>query len=137
MEETKTGKNDLTYDLFDNPMVRNILKNMSPEDVLAYKKMGKEMYGSIDFEKSEVLANLPPPMSEALAYIKEGLKSGILPKDLDDDEVNLLVEIYGNEWYKEFGYTQHDLSEHQLKNVKQSNAIDINMNHENTTNTIQ
>jgi hypothetical protein len=76
-------------------------------------------------------------MSEALAYNKEGLKSGILPKDLDDDEVNLLVEIYGNEWYKEFGYTQHDLSEHQLKNVKQSNAIDINMNHENTTNTIQ
>lgn len=99
------------FDLFDNPMVRSILKQMSPEEVQEYKQIGQELYGNIDFEKSEALANLPPPMSEGLAYIKVGLRSGLLPTDLDESELALLVDVYGKEWYLKFGFTEDDVKD--------------------------
>jgi hypothetical protein len=105
----KKREKKINDDLFDNSMVRNILKQMTPEQVQEYKEIGKQLYGNIDFEKSEVLANLPPPMAEALAYIKEGIKSGLLPHDLEKDEIVLLKEAYGKEWYKKFGFSEADV----------------------------
>jgi len=106
LEEKKKQR---VYDLFDNPMVRSALESMTPEQVESYKRIGKEMYGTIDFEKSEVLSNLPPPMAEALLYIEEGLKSGLHPTDLSKDEIALLVESYGKEWYKKWNWSEQDL----------------------------
>ena len=106
LEEKKKQR---VYDLFDNPMVRSALESMTPEQVESYKRIGKEMYGTIDFEKSEVLSNLPPPMAEALLYIEEGLKSGLHPVDLSKDEIALLVESYGKEWYKKWNWSEQDL----------------------------
>lgn len=97
------------YDLFDNPMTRSALKNMTPEQIEYYKEIGKSLYNNVDFTKSEVLNNTPQPMTEALEYIKLSLKSGLLPKDLDKDEINLLVECLGKEWYKEFGFSIEDI----------------------------
>ena len=97
------------HDLFDNPMVRSAMNSMSVEELEKYKALGESMYGDVDFEQSEVLSSLPPPMAEALAYIVEGLKSGLHPTDLDDDEKALLEESYGKEWYKRFHYTEADL----------------------------
>ena len=102
-------KKTQAYDLFDNPMTRAALKSMTPEQIKTYQDIGQKMYGNIDFDKSEVLSNLPPPMAEALAYVKEGIKAGLHPTDLDEDEVNLLKEVYGEEWYTKFGYTAEDL----------------------------
>jgi hypothetical protein len=90
----------LAYDLFDNPMTRNALKSMTPEQIERYKLIGTQMYGNIDFSKSEVLDNVPPPMTEALAYIKEGFKSGLQIEDLDEDEVFFLKDFYGDDWEK-------------------------------------
>lgn len=93
-----TRENNLNYDLFDNPMTRNILKTMSPEDINKYRKIGEELYGNIDFQKSEVIKNTPVPMDEALAYIKVALKSGIEPEDLEKEELDFLTEYFGDDW---------------------------------------
>jgi hypothetical protein len=95
----------IAYDLFDNPTVAAMLKSMSPEEVHRYKVIGQEMYGNVDFLESKILNNIPPPMTEALAFINIGLRSGLLPMDLTKDEINLMVECKGPEWYLEYGFT--------------------------------
>jgi hypothetical protein len=108
-KEEYVGINDM--DLFDNPMTRAALAAMSDEQKRKYKEIGEEMYGHIDFEDSKVLNNIPPPMEEALAYIKEQLKSGLHPSALDDNEKIFLSDALGEEWYKSWGYVKEDLNE--------------------------
>ena len=102
-------KSKVIYDLFDNPTVEAMLKKMSPEEVEKYKLIGEELYGNIDFTQSKVLNNIPPPMTEALAYITCGLKSGLLPTDLDGEEIALLEECLGKKWYEKFGFSESNL----------------------------
>jgi hypothetical protein len=109
VKEEDARQKKIAYNLFDDPMINNAVKNLTPEQVEHYKNIGKEMYGSIDFEKSKVLNNIPPYMDESLAYISSGLRSGILPKDLEKEEIAVLEECYGKEWYEKFGYTKDDL----------------------------
>jgi hypothetical protein len=97
------------YDLFDNPMTRAAMASMTPEQIERYKIIGEEMYGNIDFAKSEVLNNAPPFLSESLAYLTEGIKSGLHISELNADEHKVLCECYGEEWYTHFGYVKEDL----------------------------
>ena len=97
------------FDLFDNPMIRNAKKAMTPEQLEQYKKIGEQMYGAGKMEKMET-PDLDDRFKESAAYIIEGLKSGLLPKDLDTDERRILQEVYGDEWYKKWGYTAKDIS---------------------------
>lgn len=108
MEKTEEVNN---MDLFDNPMTRAALEAMSDEDKRRYKQMGEDMYGHMNFEDAKVLNNIPAPMEEALAYIKEQLKSGLHPSALSEDEKVFLSDAYGEEWYKDWGYTKEDLKE--------------------------
>jgi hypothetical protein len=109
MNVEEERQNKINYDLFDNPMTRNILKQLSVEEIENYKKIGEELYGTINFEKSEILNNLPFDTSESVAYVIEGIKSGLHPKDLTKDETNLMKETYGEEWYTRFDYTKEDM----------------------------
>jgi hypothetical protein len=110
------------HDLFDNPMVRNILKQMSPEEIEKYKQLGEELYGNMNMMESisEIVKEgitakennseeVPTQIKDSISYILEGLKSGLLPSDLDEDEKNILREYLGEEWYKTFGYNKSDL----------------------------
>ena len=45
----------------------------------------------------------------AVAYIDEALKSGLHPKDLTKEDVKVLEETYGKQWYESWGYTKEDL----------------------------
>jgi hypothetical protein len=96
-------------DLFDNPMVANALKSLSDEELLHFKDVGEHLYGNMDFEGSKVLNNLPAPMSEAVSFVLEGIKSGLHPSDLTDDEKAILKETYGETWYIKWGYKKEDL----------------------------
>ena len=102
-------KNTSNYDLFDNPMVNAAKKAMSPEQLEHYEKIGKSLYGNIDFEKNE-LNNIPPPMIEALAYIEESIKSGQHISTLEDNEKTILADVYGSNWFEKFGYVKEDLN---------------------------
>ena len=113
VEETKVSTEVVrtTGNLFNNPMVESALKSMSVEELQRYKEIGERMYGTIDFEDSQILNNVPPPMYEAGAYISEQLKSGLHPSMMDDDEKRLMEELFGKEWYKKWGYVEGDLTD--------------------------
>lgn len=98
-------------DLFNNPMVNEALKKMSKEDIQKYKTIGEQMYGHINFEDSKIIGSLPPPVSEAIAYIEEGIKSGLLPQDLEENEVICLHDAYGEKWYEKYGWTRNQVPE--------------------------
>ena len=84
-------------DLFDNPMIRNVMKQLPAKDLENYKNIGEKLYANIDKIsgsecKSENKETIPDTVRESLAYIIEGLKSGLLISDLEESEVRLLVE---------------------------------------------
>jgi hypothetical protein len=98
-------------DLFSNPMVNNALKSMTPDQLANYKKMGEQLYGSINFEDSKIVNNMLIPAEEAVAYVEEGIKSGLSPCDLDENEVILLTNTYGEKWYLKYGFKQEEVPE--------------------------
>lgn len=102
--------------VFNNPSVEQALKNLSPEERKRYETIGKEMYDSIEFE-AESEQN-PMEATEALLYITEGLKSGLHPSHMDEDEKNYMSEIFGESWYKQYGYVKEDLTQIHTLNPK-------------------
>jgi hypothetical protein len=109
--------------LFNNPMVNNALKAMTPEQLAGYKKIGEQLYGSINYVDSKIINNMSTPMEEAVAYVEEGIKSGLLPQDLDENEVILLTNTYGEEWYLRYGFKKENVPEHGLS-LKVKNDIE-------------
>lgn len=102
-----TGENNL----FDNPMTRAAISALSDEDKARYKEIGEHLYGRINFENGKSINNMPPPMTEAVAYIETQLRSGFHPSMMEDNEKELMIDAYGSEWYKEWGYIKEDLEE--------------------------
>jgi len=102
---------EVTGTLFNNPMIDSALKALSPEDLERYKAIGESMYGTVDFQGSKILNNTPAPTYEAAAYLKELLKSGLHPSMMDSDEKRLMIELFGEEWYTEWGYDEADLTD--------------------------
>ena len=96
------------YDLFDNPMTRAAHAALSDEDKKRYKEIGKKMY-NINFEKSSMVDIIPQQMKTALFYIEKQLQSGLHPSDLDEHETAILIDSYGNDWYKKWNYNTKDL----------------------------
>tara|TARA_Y100000591_G_C21707110_1_gene631427 strand:- start:293 stop:694 length:402 start_codon:yes stop_codon:yes gene_type:complete len=99
MQEVKKYLQD---QLFNNEMIKQARESMTPEQLEEYKKKGEEFFANVDFEDKD--GNAIPPVESACAYITEGLKSGMHPSYLDDDEKRVMEEIYGKEWYKKWGW---------------------------------
>lgn len=86
------------------------LEQLPDEDKEAYKRFGEKFHSSFDIEKGEPVDLSTINMEESLAYIVESLKSGLHPSYLTEDEIHMLRSGYGDEWFKNWGYTQADLS---------------------------
>ena len=97
--------------LFNNPMVENAQKSLTNEQKEHYKRLGEEMYNNVDFEKSEILSNIDNSMKESGKYIYLQVRSGLHPSYLEENEKEIMSEIYGKEWYREFGYNEKDLTD--------------------------
>lgn len=97
--------------LFNNPMIENAQKSMTNEQKEHYKRIGEEMYNNIDFEKGEILTNIDNSIKESGKYIYIQVRSGLHPSYLEENEKEIMTQVYGKEWYKEFGYNEKDLSE--------------------------
>ena len=96
-------------DLFNNPMVKAAADALTDEQKEKYAQIGKELYSTVDFETNEVLNNLPNPMVDSLLQLTVQLRSGLHPTDLEESDIELLKTSYGDEWYKNWGYTKDDL----------------------------
>ena len=98
-------------DIWNNPMVNNAIKSMTPEQLKEYQQIGQYMYGTINFEDSKVINKLDPPLPESVAYIEQGIKAGLMPCDLSEDEIVVLTTAYGEKWYERDGFTKNEVPE--------------------------
>ena len=115
MNSSNTSKNTL----WDNEMINYAKKNMSKEDLERYQKIGESMFKDIDFETSgptdEKKNHDASVLIDSVAYIVEGIKSGLHPSYLTVDEKNVMKEYYGEKWYEKYNYQLEDLDEIQKK----------------------
>lgn len=88
--------------------IQAMASSMDEKTKRAYQKIGEELYGQIDFETCKNL-DVPAFMADSAQEIGRALSSGLFPKDLDDNEICLLREVYGPEWFKRWNYTLDDL----------------------------
>lgn len=96
--------------LFSNPMVDAAMKSLTPEQREEYERIGKYMYSTTNYaEQDPKPKSVEEDMVNGIFYVREALKSGLHPQDMDEKELRLMQEVYGNEWYKEYGYTQDEV----------------------------
>ena len=99
-----------TSDL-DERIVNSSIEQMTDAQKIQYERMAKEMFKNVDFENAKILNQTKPPMEDRLAYITDGLRSGLHPTHLEPDEIITLEDAYGKEWYKKWHYTEADLTQ--------------------------
>lgn len=87
------------------------MKALTPQQREQYKIIGEELHKSVDFTTSTILDNSTPPSEEITAYIVEGLKSGLHPKDLNLVEWDHMMKVFGTNWFHTFGYTDDEILE--------------------------
>lgn len=91
------------YNLFDDPRIKDTFNGLPKEQQEEYKRQGEHMY-SRDYENDNI-GSEEDKMIDAAAFISEGLKSGLRPGQLDENEVEVMRSIFGSEWYRRFYYT--------------------------------
>lgn len=101
-EATHTNKK-AGSSLWDNPMVEKARKEMSEEQLAQFQRIGEAMYG-FDFEQGDI----DSMMKDSAEYISLGLKSGMNPGDLDEDEKTIMEEIHGPTWFLKFDLTEEE-----------------------------
>jgi hypothetical protein len=102
-------------DLFNNPAMKQQFQSLPPEEQEAYRKAGEYMY-SKDYtsEKSAV--------DDAIEYIKIAFSAGMMPSQLTNDELEFLRNVYGSDWYKEFGFPSENYTGLEKKTTKRKPA---------------
>ena len=97
-------------------MVDAALKALTPEQLEEYERIGEYMYSTSNFtEKVPQSKTLEEKTIDGVFYIREALKAGLHPEDMDTNEIQLMYDIYGKEWYKEFGYTADEVPTPAIK----------------------
>ncbi len=96
-------------EIWDNPFAKLALNAMTAEQKENYREIGENMYSNVNFEDSKILNTEPEPMAESIAYISTALKSGLHVDFLNEEEIAVLKDVYGEEWYTRFGYTREDI----------------------------
>ena len=91
-------------------MVESALKAMTPEQLEEYMQVGEYMYSTTKFdEKNPQPRSLEDETTKGIFYIKESLKAGLAPEDMDQKEIQLMYDIYGPKWYEEYGYESDEV----------------------------
>lgn len=90
-----------TYNLFEDKNMQKMFAGLPKDEQMTYKKAGEYMY-SYDYTAKE---NPDDKIYESVAYIGEGLKSGLRPSQLDNSELTLIRSVYGDKWYERYGYS--------------------------------
>ena len=93
-----------TYDLFKDESMKAAFNSLPKEDQEKYKQQGEKMY-SVDYDSLGVAGvDTKQKMIDDAAYIVEGLKSGLLPSQLDDEERTTMRAVFGKRWYEQYGF---------------------------------
>jgi len=87
----------------NSELYNQMMGSIPQEDIKRYKKAGEQMY-NIDFT-----TYTDDHITTSVAYVVEGLKSGIHPSFLTKDEQELMEKTYGKEWFKKYGFDSLEL----------------------------
>lgn len=100
----KKNKKKTQNNYFEN--IKNNYKDcLSEEQIKSYEKMGEKMFNQIDFENNKTSNDLSlSPLEKSRIYIEEGLNSGLHPSYLENDEKQLMKELYGEKWYTKWNW---------------------------------
>ncbi len=110
-------------DLFNNPMVEAAKKSMTPEQLEEYKRVGEYMYNNDVYKVSEIGSKVKQPEnSDLILYATQSLKSGGSPHDLSGSELRALIDVYGDNWYERFGFTQSEVPKPAIQLVTTEDA---------------
>jgi hypothetical protein len=110
-------------DLFNNPMVEAAKKSMTPEQLEEYKRVGEYLYNNDVYKVSEIGSKVKKPEShDFILYATEALKSGGSPHDLSGAELRSLIDVYGENWYERFGFTQDEVPKPVIQLVRTEDA---------------
>ncbi|MBL4898419.1 MAG: hypothetical protein JKX76_02100 [Colwellia sp.] len=105
---------------WDNPSTRSARAGMSDETADEYKRVGEEFYGGIDFENPLVQES-----TDAINYIKTGLRSGLMPIDLSKEEQALMENVYGPQWFIKYGGMGESLEENPTEKTRKDLDKDV------------
>ena len=101
--EKSKEENKVSMEIFNN-MRKKFLESLPEEERDAYQKFGEKFHSSFDVNNGTSVNLSEINMEEALAYVVQGLDSGLHPKYITEDEDALLQAAYGEEWYKKWNY---------------------------------
>lgn len=90
--------------LWNNPQINAARKGMSDEQQKYFESQGKKMY-DYDYKCADIDAEL----KERVIYAEMGLKSGLRPIDLTEEEKDALAEVVGPSWFVKYGFTEEDV----------------------------
>lgn len=102
--EPKAGEYAPKGSLWNNPAVNKMNEKLTPEQREYFEKQGEKMY-NFDF----VNVDIDSELKEMTEYVIFGLKSGLSPSDMSDEEKDAMCEIYGPTWYLQYGFTEEDI----------------------------
>jgi hypothetical protein len=77
-----------------NRPFQEIRENMSPEELESYKQKGEAFFSNFDFDKGEMTS----PLENSARHLLSALRSGLTFEDLDDNEKEILHQVYGKSW---------------------------------------
>lgn len=88
--------------VFNNPQINAAYDKLSDKEKDYYKAAGKNMYNA-----DMISDPIGYRIKESYAYIKTSLDAGLHPSELTSDEINILEECAGKDWYNKFGYDKN------------------------------
>lgn len=86
-------------DLWDNDMVQSIKQQLTPADTERYKRLGQEMYDTIDFESID---DSNAFLKDTATYLVASLRSGLRVEQLEEDEKQVMKTCFGDDWDQEW-----------------------------------
>lgn len=93
--------------------VKDFLKHMvthvDKDTEEQYKKFGENFFETVDVECCKPKNTPIPPTEQMVIRAIEGLKSGLHPSSLSQQEVQELYDRYGNFWWKELGFLEEEV----------------------------
>jgi len=102
--DPKDGEYAPKGSLWNNPAINKLKNKMTPEQLEYFESQGRDMY-NYDFANADIDAQL----KEITEYVIVGLKSGLHPRDLTEDEKDAMCEIYGPTWYLKYEFTEEEV----------------------------
>lgn len=75
--------------LWNNPIVNDAIKSLSDEDKLKYKRIGQDLYNTIDFIDPKAVE------IDYAGHIALMLRDGMAAEDLLPEEREMYVNVYG------------------------------------------